>query len=260
MDAKKSLGQNFLKNESSARELVRAANIGEADTVLEVGPGKGMITKILLESAKRVIAVEKDEALAAELEQTFAEEVESGKLVLVSADILQFEPKNYQLKATGYKLVGSIPYYITGQFLRRFLSIDPQPRTIALIIQKEVADRIVAKGGRESILSTSIKVYGTPKYVKTIKAGSFVPAPKVDSAILTIENITRNFFDTISEEQFFTIVRAGFAHPRKKLLGNVKHIGGNEGAFERARVDINARAENLSVDEWKRLTQTLSDV
>ncbi|MBI4118011.1 MAG: ribosomal RNA small subunit methyltransferase A [Parcubacteria group bacterium] len=259
MEAKKSLGQNFLKNESIARDLVRAAGVGPEDTVLEVGPGKGMITKILLEKALRVVAVEKDEALAAELAQTFSEEVGNGKLTVVSADILLFDPKNYNLGAGSYKLVGSIPYYITGFFLRRFLSIDPQPETIALIIQKEVARRIIG-GGRESLLSISVKVYGEPRYVKTIRAGSFDPTPKVDSAILSIENISRGAFDTTSEDRFFTVLRAGFAHPRKKLLGNLAHTGIDKNAFEKASVNVNARAENLSVDEWKRLAQTISDL
>ncbi|MBI1999213.1 MAG: ribosomal RNA small subunit methyltransferase A [Parcubacteria group bacterium] len=255
---KKSLGQNFLKNESTARELADAADVGRGDTVVEVGPGRGMITKILLERAERVIAVEKDETLAAELTHALAAETAAQKLVVVPADILQFEPKNHSLQTTHYKLIGSIPYYITGAFLRRFLSIDPKPRMIAVIVQKEVAERIIAKNGKESLLSISVKAYGAPKYVKTVKAGSFVPAPKVDSAILTIAGISRDFFEDISEDAFFSVVRAGFAHPRKKLSNNLRNKGADGPLFKKAGVSPDARAEDLSLEDWKRLARVLA--
>jgi len=262
--AKKSLGQNFLRSAHAARALVEAAGINQNDIVLEVGPGKGMITHILLEKAKKVVAVEKDEKLADFLKEKFKEEIANKKLAVLSGDILTFNPKSSTLNANRYKLIGSIPYYITGHFLRKFLSTDLQPKTIALIIQKEVAERIVAKKekpldsarGKESILSISVKVYGMPRYIKTISASHFSPKPKVNSAIIVIENISKKFFNNISEERFFKLLKAGFAHKRKLLIKNIKQfkkIKEIESVFKHCKIPLKARAEDLSLKEWRAL-------
>ena len=188
MRPKKSLGQNFLTSQSVVDKIVETANLNPKDVVLEVGPGKGVLTQALLEKAGKVIAVEKDDALIYLLKEKFAQEIKEEKLVLVRGDILKFDFEERGLKKSNYKIVANIPYYITGEFLRSVLSSDIQPSQMVLLVQKEVAERI-ARSKKESILSLSIKVYGEPKYIQIVKAGSFNPAPKVDSAILSIENL-----------------------------------------------------------------------
>jgi len=269
MRAKKSLGQNFLRSQQVATDLVQAANIRSNNIVLEVGPGRGMITQILLQKAKKVVAVEKDGELVRYLNEKFEQEISSGKLEIIHEDILKFNPKSYKLIPNSYKLVGAIPYYITSNLLRVFLSSNNQPKTIALIVQKEVAQRIVARGGKESLLSLSVKVYGTPRYVKTIKAGNFYPKPKVDSAIIAIENVSKNFFSTkneavsgkidISEKKFFELLKVGFSSKRKKLITNLKKVSPKtnfEETFTVLNILQNIRAEDMSLKQWQKLFLT----
>ena len=252
MRPKKSLGQNFLTSQSVVDKIVETANLDSQDVVLEVGPGKGILTQALLEKAGKVIAVEKDDALIYLLKERFAEEIKNEKLILVRGDILKFDFEEYNLKNDSYKIVANIPYYITGEFLRRTLSSDIQPSQMVLLVQKEVAERI-ARSKKESILSLSIKVYGEPKYIQTVKAGSFNPAPKVDSAILSIENLSKKFFDEVSEERFFKVIKTGFAHKRKLLLSNLSVLKSREEikkAFKEALINEKARAEELSLEQW----------
>lgn len=265
--ARKALGQNFLRSEGAVRELVSSARINENDVVLEVGPGTGAITKVLLTHAKKVVAVEKDKELVDFLEKEFEEEIKNGKLEVVHDDILLFNPESRGLSASEYKLVGAIPYYITGAFLRRTLESRVYPQTIALIIQKEVAERIVAKKtkpfgsarGKESILSISIKVYGEPRYVKTVKAGSFYPRPNVDSAIFVIENISKDFFSNISHETFFALLKAGFGNKRKMLAPNLKKLTKkiSKKLLSSLGIKKTARAEDLTLPQWKKLCHAL---
>ena len=263
MFPKKSLGQNFLKNESVARDLVDSLEIKNTDTVLEVGPGRGAITRILLQKTKRVVAVEKDADLVALLKNKFAEEIRKGAFQLICGDILEFSPHDWELETGNWKLIGAIPYYITGQLIRKFLGVGAPPKTIALIIQKEVAERIVAKNGKESILSISVKVYGEPHYIKTVKAGSFYPAPKVDSAILVIKNISKDFFKTIEEEEFFKLLKAGFASRRKKLTTNLKkHFPKTDlpRVLKNIEISPNVRAEDLTRGAWRKLYVALQEL
>ncbi|MAG12515.1 ribosomal RNA small subunit methyltransferase A [bacterium] len=261
MRAKKSLGQNFLRSRAVTRDLVDASSIQKTNVVVEVGPGKGIVTHELLSRTKKVIAVEKDERMIEHLKEKFATEISSKNLILVHEDILNFNPRDWKLEIGNWKLIGSIPYYITGVFLRRFLSIEPQPKTIALIIQKEVAQRIVAKDGKESILSISVKAYGEPHYIKTISKKLFSPEPKVNSAIINIDNISKKFFTEFSEEDFFKIVKAGFKSKRKKLLSNLKKEfpkADFEKIFFDLKISPNARAENLTLEQWGTIVKKLS--
>src|SRR3990167_6163537 len=163
---KKSLGQHFLRNRAILKRIVEAGNISAEDTVLEVGPGEGVLTELLLKQAGKVIAVEKDDRLIPVLEQKFAAEIASGEFELIHADILEFSIFNFQFSKKPYKIVANLPYYITGQFLRKFLQgTECPPHTMVLLLQKEVARRIVASDKKESILSISVKAYGTPKYI-----------------------------------------------------------------------------------------------
>lgn len=262
MRARKSLGQNFLTSQSVARDIVAAARLVSTDTVLEIGPGKGFLTEHLLRAAGNIIAVETDARMVEYLNDKFAEEIKSGKLKLIHKDILEFDPADYGLRATDYKLVANIPYYITGEILRKFLSGATQPKHMILMVQKEVAERIVARDKKESILSMSVKAYGTPRYMQKVSARYFSPKPNVDSAVFSIENISKdNFKDKTDEKKYFAVMKAGFAHKRKMLSGNLRHLFAPERvvkAFAQCGVAPAARAENLSVKEWLCLCGELS--
>ncbi len=258
MRPNKTYGQNFLKSPAVAGRMVEAAEISSADLVLEIGPGKGALTEKLLPRARQVFAVEKDERLVFYLTLKFKEGFKKNKLVIVGADILKFDPATIGLQAGGYKIVANIPYYITGEFLRRFLSGVVSPAKMVLMVQKEVADRILARDAKESILSISIKAYGEPKYLETVGAELFTPKPKVDSAMLMIDKISREFFADISEERFFNVVKRGFAHKRKLLVNNLEIVT-DAGKKVLADCDVapNARAENLTLRQWKHLAKNL---
>src|SRR3989338_442365 len=213
MRAKKSLGQNFLTSRGVARDIVVAAQITPDDVVLDIGPGKGFLTEGLLQKAKKVIAVEKDVRMVEYLKDKFAQEIRDGKLELIHQDILSFDISRSTLHALRFTLVANIPYYITGEILRTFLSGNIQPTCMVLMVQKEVADRTVARDGKESILSMSVKVYGTQRYIQKVPARYFSPEPNVDSAVLLIEKISKkNFKNKNDEDMFFEIVKRGFAH------------------------------------------------
>lgn len=255
--AKKSLGQNFLKSQEALRAIVDAANLSASDVVLEVGPGKGALTRKLLEQAGKVIAVEKDARLVPVLKEEFSKEVSEGKLNVREADILELDT---QALPHPYKLVANIPYYITGALLQKFFETEYQPERMVLMLQKEVADRIVARDGKESILSMSVRAYGAPKHVMTVKAKYFSPAPKVDSAVILISNISKKFFSDFSEQDFFSLIKAGFAHKRKMLVGNLSETYPRErllAAFVASGVNEKARAEDLALDDWRKLLLAL---
>jgi len=246
--------------------MVEVAEISSADLVLEVGPGKGALTEKLLPRARQVFAVEKDERLVFYLTLKFKEEFKQNKLVIIGADILKFDPASIGLQAGGYKIVANIPYYITGEFLRHFLSEVIQPSQMVLMVQKEVAERILGNnpkatsklGLKESILSISIKAYGEPKYLETVNAELFTPRPKVDSAVLMIDKISRDFFTDISEERFFSVVKRGFAHKRKLLVNNFEILtNAGKKVLADCGVAPNARAENVTLRQWKCLAKNL---
>ena len=263
MRAKKSLGQNFLKSKPALAAIRDASDVNALDVILEVGPGKGALTETLLTLAGKVIAVEKDEALVALLQEKFAAEIAAGKLDLRAGDIMEFDPelmRFYTNDGLVYKIAANIPYYITGIFIRKFLTASLQPERMVLLVQKEVAKRIVANDKKESLLSLSVKAYGTPRYVETVQAKYFSPAPNVDSAIISIENISRDFFSDLSEESFFKAIKAGFAHKRKQLAGNLREVYSREAveqAFKTTQLDEKIRAEDIPLDVWKKIALAL---
>jgi 16S rRNA (adenine1518-N6/adenine1519-N6)-dimethyltransferase len=297
--AKKSLGQHFLNSPSVLAKIIAAAKLQPGgrsqtgETVLEIGPGTGVLTEALLEaggsagggsrsdSGARVIAVEKDHIAFEFLKIKFDEAIRAGRLKLIEGDILD-ERIDANIPNDKFALVANIPYYITGAILEKFLEYGPRPDRMVLLVQKEVAERIVAKpasgqrasAGKESILSISVKAFGTPHLVATVPRGAFTPAPTVDSAILAIEDISdRNFSspdkdsvssdtDTTSDKiaRFFEIVRAGFAHKRKFLIRNLETVA-TRSALERAWKDLGlsekVRAEELSCAQWISVSRSL---
>ncbi len=280
MKAKKALGQNFLKSEPALRKIIEVGEIGSKDVVLEIGPGKGALTKQLLASGCQLIAVEKDNNLCELLKTKFRKKIMSGQLNLIHEDILKFnideailvfmnglaeplglgarktEDLSKNLKLRKYKIIANIPYNITGAILKKFLTGKKQPKSMVLMVQHEVAKRIIARDGKESVLSISVKAYGKPKLIMKVPARYFSPAPKVDSAIIAINNISREIFikNKISEEKFWEIVKAGFAHKRKKLGGNLKNLKNqvNKEVFENLK---EKRAENLNLFDWVSLVK-----
>ncbi len=260
MRAKKSLGQNFLNSKTVAQDIVRAAMVIPADTVLEIGPGKGSLTEEILKTGASVIAVEKDDRMIPLLSEKFANEIARGQFTLIHGDIVDIVeqgPTLAQILKVGpsprYKLIANIPYYLTGYILRAFLEAEEKPERMVLMIQKEVANRIIARNKKESILSLAVKAYGTPRIVKKVPARYFTPAPKVDSTVIAIENISnKNFKDKDEEKRFFEIVKTGFAHKRKLLAGNLKSIYGDRTSILMSEkgIEPNARAEDITLDKW----------
>lgn len=260
MLAKKSLGQNFLMHAQTAERIVLAARVPKDVPVLEIGPGTGMLTRVLLAEGYRVIAVEADDELVPELERTFASEIEEGRLALVHADIREFDTATLPVR---YALIANIPYYITGEIIRSFLTGTHKPLSMTLLVQKEVAERIARQGkkAKESLLSLSVKAYGTPRYCFTVPKGAFRPAPSVDSAVISIDDIDPEAFgDATGERLFFETIRAGFAHKRKLLAGNLAVLHTPEAvsrALTEANIPEKSRAEDLSLADWRRLIASL---
>lgn len=257
------MGQHFLHSKHYLEAVANAAMIKKGMPVLEIGPGEGALTAVLLAQGAKVTAVEKDRRLIPILQEKFAAEIKNKKLTLVEADALDFDPSGYGLVANDYTVVGNIPYYITGALLKKYLTADAQPSTLVFLIQKEVAERITnhgiaSKNPKESILSLSVKSYGTPKYVTTVPSGAFVPPPKVDSAILAVHGIGRAHFENKAhEERFFALVKAGFAQKRKLLKRNLEEVLG-KGAAEaliKAGIAEQARAEDVPLEKWLALSR-----
>ena len=253
--AHKGLGQNFLQDPWSLERIISAAEIQPTDTVLEIGPGLGSLTRYLAISAKRVVAVELDENLIPPMKDvlTHYENVQ-----IIHGDILKLSPREL-IAEDDYLVVANIPYYITSAVIRHLLESELKPRRIVLTIQKEVAQRICEKPGDLSLLALSVQVYGKPRIATDIPAEAFFPEPKVASAVLVIDIypaplISREHLDT-----FFKLVKAGFSQKRKTLrnsLSSGMHISPASAAelLGRANIDPQRRAETLSIEEWEQLS------
>lgn len=257
---KKSLGQNFLVDESAALRIVAAAELGPDDVVLEIGPGLGALTCHLAADARRVIAVELDQRLIPVLHHNLDDR---ENVQIIHGDILHLDPA--KVLPTGYKAVANIPYYITSALLRHLLEADVCPSLMVLTVQEEVARRIVAGPGDMSLLAVSVQFYGRPRIVARLKAGAFYPKPKVDSAVVQIDMRAgaRSAQDVRDVELFFRLARAGFGQRRKQLRNALasglalphKEV---ETALAAAGIDPRRRAETLSVDEWAALVEGFS--
>jgi 16S rRNA (adenine1518-N6/adenine1519-N6)-dimethyltransferase len=248
MYKKKSLGQHFLHSQAYLNAVADAAHIQEGEVVLEIGPGEGALTAVLLERGAKVVAIEKDARLIPLLTEKFA----NKPFTVIETDALEFDTAD--LKTKKFKVVGNVPYYITGALFKKFLSCNPQPTTLVFLIQKEVAERI-ARTKKESILSLSVKAYGTPHYIKTVPAGAFSPPPKVDSAILAVLNVSRqNFTSPAHEERFFEAVKKGFAQKRKFLKNNLGAEFAE--AFERSGLTDKVRAEDVPLAKYLTLSRS----
>lgn len=250
--AKKALGQNFLKSQSALKQIIEAGDLKKGEIVLEIGPGKGALTEKILETGAILFAIEKDRELIDFLEEKFQKYIENKSFFLIEGDVLDLNIKEI-LKNTFniYKIIANIPYNITGAILKKFLTEENSPERMVLMVQNEVAKRLVANNEPESILSISVKAYGKPKIITKVPARYFSPAPKVDSAVILIKDINKDLFkeNNIPEDKFWQIVKTGFAHKRKKLSSNLKNL------IKLNEKYTNSRAEELEIKDWIELTK-----
>jgi 16S rRNA (adenine1518-N6/adenine1519-N6)-dimethyltransferase len=255
--AKKSLGQNFLISPRIVGAISDAGEIQEGESVLEIGPGKGVLTRELLLKGAHVKAVEKDDRLIPILSEEFKKELSAQKLSLIHGDILEMsEDEIAKICGDDYKVIANIPYYITGAILRNLLSSLHKPKLMILMVQKEVASRIIARDGKESILSLSVKAYAKPELVMNVSRGNFFPIPNVDSAVLKISDIKNSFDSKESEKRYFDYVKAGFSQKRKKLISNLESLDSKDVLLEKFKllgISLNARAEDIELSKWIRL-------
>ena len=263
LKARKSLGQHFLIDEEVLRAVASAAELTTSDVVMEIGPGLGVLTKELAKRAGRVVAVELDSSLASALRQTLAS---AKNVTVVDGDILKLEPAALLQgqETANYKVVANLPYYITSAVLRHFLEAKLKPRVMVVMVQKEVAEAIVAKPGRMSLLSVSVQLYGEPEIVSYVPARCFYPAPEVSSAILKVALYPQPVV-TKDSEGFFRLVRAGFCASRKQLANSLAQGLGLPKArvlplLEKAAIIPERRAETLTLTEWAELWQVYKQV
>ena len=247
----KSLGQHWLTDRDVLGSIADWAEIKPEDTVLEIGPGLGTLTSELLRRAKKVIAVEFDPELARKLPGQFP-----GKnLEVVHQDILSYDLS--QLPA-GYKVVANVPYYITSKIVQMLMTSTNKPSTTVLLVQKEVAERIAARSGDMSILAISAQVYAEAYLGDVVPAALFTPPPKVDSQIVILQTLPNPHIAPEEEKAFFRVVKAGFSAKRKKLRSSLSGgLGISKQEVEemltKADISPDARAEDLSISDWKKL-------
>jgi 16S rRNA (adenine1518-N6/adenine1519-N6)-dimethyltransferase len=254
------LGQHFLEDESVITDIISAGEISKNDTVLEIGPGKGILTEQLLQQAGRVVAVEKDPELVTVLQEKFTAAIAGNAFGITQGDIRDFNIKDL-IGGDSYKVIANIPYYLTSELIRKLLQSDHQPECVVLLVQKEVAERITAKDGKHSRLSLFAHAYGQPKLIKVVDKNAFSPPPNVDSAILQITNISDDFFVEVDPEVLFKLVRIGFQHSRKTIKNNLLHTYSQENilqALKACGVDPKTRPEQMSLHNWRCLYKNLN--
>ncbi|MCS7179595.1 MAG: 16S rRNA (adenine(1518)-N(6)/adenine(1519)-N(6))-dimethyltransferase RsmA [Anaerolineae bacterium] len=258
LEPRRELGQHFLVDEAALARIVAAAELTLKDAVLEVGAGVGNLTRLLSEAAARVVAVEIDRRFLPVLE---AELADRPNVRLVAGDILALDPADLMGEGP-YQVVANLPYAITSAVLRHLLEARVPPQRMVVTVQKEVAERIIARGGRMSLLAVSVQFYGRPRLLFRLRPGAFYPPPEVDSAVLRIDRHPQPPVEGVDVEAFFRVVRAGFSHPRKQLsnslaagLGISPEMAAD--ALRAASIDPRTRAERLSLEDWARLTRVL---
>ncbi len=257
MKLKKSLGQNFLRNEKIASKIIASAEIKNTDTVLEIGPGDGVLTEKIIKQADKIIAVEIDQRLIPVLQHKFRN---FDKIEIIHGDILNMDLRPL-VENLPYKLIANIPYYITSKILRIFLELQNPPTEMILMVQKEVAERIAAVPGKMSKLSVMVQYYAHPEILFYVDKKNFEPMPEVDSAIIKI--VCKQQLKTDGERKdFFRIVRTGFCARRKTLINNLSnslHLEKKEIALKLKKLNISstARAQELSIQKWKELVKEI---
>ena len=254
---RKGLGQHFLVSERAVRRIVKAASLGPGDVVVEVGPGVGVLTKLLAREAKSVIAVELDEAIIPVLREYLGG---AGNVRIIQGDVLEIGAAEIVPPDCSYKVVANLPYYITSAAIRHFLEDPHPPDMMVLTVQWEVARRLTAAPPRMSLLSVSVQVYGRAEMLFRIPAGAFYPPPKVDSGVVRIKRYHSPLVLPERREHFFRVVKAGFSQRRKQLhnslSGGLRMSSESVGeVLRQAGIQPSRRAETLSIEEWIRLSE-----
>lgn len=254
----KKLGQNFLIDQEVLEEIVSTAQIKKSDYVVEVGPGFGVLTRELASRAKKVLAVEMDDRAVLAISKLSdiyqnIQVVSKNILTIKNAELLEL------LGSKKYRVIANIPYQITSRLLRKFLSYDPKPQDLLILVQKEVAQRVVAPDGQHSLLSLSVQFYGQPEIKTIVPSSCFWPEPAIDSALLSIK-ISDQYLEKLkkiklSEQDFWSLVRASFAGRRKTLVNNLSnswHCDKPEviKILKGLGIGEMARAQDLSLDQW----------
>jgi 16S rRNA (adenine1518-N6/adenine1519-N6)-dimethyltransferase len=258
---KKRLGQSFLIDPIALGRIVAAADLSPSDVVMEVGAGLGSLTRRLGESAGRILAIELDGDLVRILREQLAD---LPNVEVIHGDILKYPDPGFAHHE--YKVVANLPYYVTSAVLRHFLEREPRPRLMVVTVQREVAERIVAKPGEMSLLAISVQFYGQARIVARIPAGAFYPPPKVDSAVVRVDvadQPTVALCEGVTEAAFFRVVRAAFRQRRKMLRNSLSaNLGvapaSVEDAVWQAGVDPRRRPETLSLQEWAEVVAVIA--
>lgn len=267
LKARKGLGQHFLIDNEVLETILAAAELTPDDTVIEVGPGLGIMTAELAKRAGWVIAIELDNKLAEILKKTLPYD----NVVIINEDVLGTDPKallqgrapDFPASLSPYKVVANLPYYITSPVLRHFLEASVKPEVMVVMVQKEVAEAIAAGPGRRSVLSIAVQFYGRPSIVTRVPAASFYPAPEVDSAVVRIDVYPRPPVN-VDEEGFFRLVRAGFTAARKQVANSLAQglkLPKAEvlNLLEKADIDPQRRAETFTLEEWANLWRVFAN-
>lgn len=254
---KKSLGQHFLFDKNIINKILNTAKLQPTDTVIEIGPGPGVMTRMIGERVRRVIAIEIDKSLCDTLKRDLSEH---PNIEIINADALDY---HFEELEKGFKVIANLPYYITTPILFRLMEVRDLIESMTLMVQKEVAERITARpGGKEyGILSIVIQYYSQPEIAFIVPKGAFRPAPKVDSALLHIEILPEPRIKVKDEPFFFKIVKLSFSQRRKTLQNSLKRLGLRketlDNAFTSLRIDPKRRAETLSIEEFGLLADSL---
>ncbi len=259
LEPRRELGQHFLVDQRALARIVAAAELTVADTVLEIGAGVGNLTRLLAGQAGRVVAVEVDRRFLPVLE---AELADRPNVRLVSGDILALDPSEL-MEEGPYQVVANLPYAITSAVLRHLLEARVPPQRMVVTVQREVAERIVARSGRMSLLAVSVQFYGRPQLLFRLRPGAFYPPPEVESAVVRIDRHPRPLVEVADVDGFFQVVRAGFSQPRKQLINSLAHglgipSGEAADALRQAGIDPRTRAERLGLEDWARLARVLA--
>ena len=264
--ARKGLGQHFLVDGEVMEAVVSAADLTPDDTVIEVGPGLGIMTDELAKRAGWVIAIELDSKMTAVLRKTLSRD----NVVILNEDVLGTDPARilqgqgeFPRTLSPYKVVANLPYYITSPVLRHFLGASVKPEVMVVMVQKEVAEAITAEPGKRSVLSISVQFYGRPEIVTYVPADSFYPKPEVDSAVVRIDVYPRPPVN-VDEEGFFNLVKAGFTASRKQVANSLAqglHLPKSDvlTMLKKAKIDPQRRAETFTLEEWARLWKVMND-
>lgn len=294
LKAKKSLGQNFLTNHNVVEKIIESANLSSEDVVIEIGPGTGVLTEKLAKICKKVVAIELDDRL---VELLLSKLHKKDNVEIIHEDILKINLpdiiKCNLSQGADYKVIANLPYYITSPIIRIFLETKIPPSEMILMVQKEVAERIIAIKGEMSILAVSVQYYAKPELLFTVPRTAFNPQPEVDSAVIKISSISSSPLqgeevplsgtdedipssvamrhplpvreegcEKIKNKKFFQIVRAGFSAKRKTLVNNLsaslkldkKEV---EEKLESLGFSKNVRAQELGVEDWRKLEKLL---